>query len=101
MWYSPVSMTENERLSVCTTTNMPWPLLAELIPTKMTVCHLAILKEVNRLLWHGATGRRCKELVAQVRKILQDKIKPSRNCPFELLEWSIFLKIHSFHELNN
>ena len=30
-------------------------------------------------------------------KIMQEKIKPSKNCPFEQLQWSVFSKIHSFH----
>ena len=70
MWYSPVSMTENN---------------------KRTVCHLA-RNQMLTLAWGDwkataislSQGRlkipRHKELVAWARKITQGKIKPSRNC---------------------
>ena len=79
---------------------------------KTTVCHLAIPREVSCLLYGGnwkamaislSQGGlkipRRKEMVARARKIMQEKIKQSRNCPFERLEWSVFSKIHLFHEL--
>ena len=37
-----------------------------------------------------------QELVARAKKIMQWKIKPTRNCPFEQLEWSLFFSKNSF-----
>ena len=66
---------------------------------KTTVCHLeksAAYSGTGQLegdsdFHHSVKIPRRKELVARVRKILQEKIKSSRNCPFERLEWSVFL----------
>jgi len=76
-------------------TDLPWPLLhmCSVDNNKTTVCHLAIPREVSRLLWYGATGRRLRSPlvkgdVARARKIMQG----NRNCPFERLEWSVFFE---------
>ena len=80
MRYLPVSMAENKSLPyfgyLCVPQRiwLPQPgerrktgnpedrfavaiIMCSIDNNKMTVCHLAIPREVSRLLWHGVTGR--------------------------------------------